>query len=84
MTMFLNFSVMPLRLSTILGISMAGFGLLGFFSVVIEALHGRTPEGWASLMVVTLLLSGVQLIILGVSANISAGCSSRSTIGRNS
>ena len=66
MTMFLNFSVMPLRLSTILGISMAGFGMLGFLSVVIEALHGRTPEGWASLMVVTLLLSGVQLIILGV------------------
>ena len=66
MTMFLNFSVMPLRLSTILGISMAGLGLLGLLSVVVEALHGRTPEGWASLMVVTLLLSGVQLIILGV------------------
>jgi undecaprenyl-phosphate 4-deoxy-4-formamido-L-arabinose transferase len=66
MTMFLNFSVMPLRLSTILGIGMAGFGMLGLLSVVIEALHGRTPEGWASLMVVTLLLSGVQLIILGV------------------
>ena len=66
MAMFLNFSVMPLRISTILGISMAGFGMLGLLSVVVEALHGRTPEGWASLMVVTLLLSGVQLIILGV------------------
>jgi undecaprenyl-phosphate 4-deoxy-4-formamido-L-arabinose transferase len=66
LAMFLNFSVMPLRLSTILGISMAGFGMLGFLSVVVEALHGRTPQGWASLMVVTLLLSGVQLIILGV------------------
>lgn len=66
LAMFLNFSVMPLRISTILGISMAGFGMLGLLSVVIEALHGRTPEGWASLMVVTLLLSGVQLIILGV------------------
>jgi glycosyltransferase involved in cell wall biosynthesis len=66
MAMFLNFSVMPLRLSTILGISMAGLGVLGLLSVVIEALHGRTPKGWASLMVITLLLSGVQLIILGV------------------
>jgi undecaprenyl-phosphate 4-deoxy-4-formamido-L-arabinose transferase len=66
LAMLLNFSVMPLRLSTILGISMAGFGVLGFLSVVVEALHGRTPEGWASLMVVTLLLSGVQLIILGI------------------
>ena len=66
MTMFLNFSVMPLRLSTILGIGMAAVGMLGLLSVIVEALHGRTPEGWASLMVVTLLLSGVQLIILGV------------------
>jgi hypothetical protein len=57
---------MLLRLSTILGISMAGLGLLGLLSVVVEAVHGQTPDGWASLMVVTLLLSGVQLIILGV------------------
>jgi undecaprenyl-phosphate 4-deoxy-4-formamido-L-arabinose transferase len=66
MTVVLNFSVIPLRLSAILGIGTAGFGMLGLLSVVIEALHGRTPEGWASLMVVTLLLSGVQLIILGI------------------
>jgi undecaprenyl-phosphate 4-deoxy-4-formamido-L-arabinose transferase len=66
MAMALNFSITPLRLSTILGISMAGIGMLSLLSVVIEALHGRTPQGWASLMVVTLLLSGVQLIILGV------------------
>jgi glycosyltransferase involved in cell wall biosynthesis len=66
MAMALNFSIIPLRLSTILGISMAGFGMINLLSVVIEALHGRTPEGWASLMVITLLLCGVQLIILGV------------------
>jgi glycosyltransferase involved in cell wall biosynthesis len=66
MTMFLSFSAVPLRLSTILGISMAGLGMLDLLSVVVEALHGRTPEGWASLMVVMLLLSGVQLIMLGV------------------
>jgi len=66
LTIFLNFSVIPLRFSAILGTGMAGFGMLGLLSVVLEALHGRTPRGWASLMVVTLLLSGVQLIILGV------------------
>jgi undecaprenyl-phosphate 4-deoxy-4-formamido-L-arabinose transferase len=66
MRVFLNFSVIPLRLSTLLGIGMAGLGMLGLLSAVVEALHGRTPQGWASLMVVTLLLSGVQLIILGV------------------
>jgi undecaprenyl-phosphate 4-deoxy-4-formamido-L-arabinose transferase len=66
MAMALNFSIIPLRLSVILGITMAGFGMLDLLSVVVEALHGHTPEGWASLMVITLLLSGVQLIILGV------------------
>jgi undecaprenyl-phosphate 4-deoxy-4-formamido-L-arabinose transferase len=66
LSMFLNFSVMPLRISTILGISMAGLGLLALLSVVMEALQGHTPQGWASLMVVTLIVSGVQLIILGV------------------
>ena len=66
MAMALNFSIIPLRLSTILGISMAALGMISLLSVVIEALHGRTPQGWASLMVITLLLSGVQLIILGV------------------
>jgi glycosyltransferase involved in cell wall biosynthesis len=64
--MALNFSIIPLRLSVILGVSMAVFGMLDLLSVVIEAWHGETPQGWASLMVVTLLLSGVQLIILGV------------------
>jgi len=49
-----------------LGISMAAFGMLDLLSVVVEALRGQTPQGWASLMVVTLMVSGVQLIILGV------------------
>ena len=29
-------------------------------------MHGHTPQGWASLMAATLLLSGVQLIMLGL------------------
>lgn len=66
LSMFLNFSVMPLRLSTMAGIGMASLGLLGFVIVIYEALSGETPEGWASLMAVTLLLAGVQLIMLGV------------------
>lgn len=66
LSMFLNFSVMPLRLSTFAGIGMASLGLLGFVIVLYEALFGETPQGWASLMAVTLLLAGVQLIMLGV------------------
>ncbi|MDM7946496.1 MAG: glycosyltransferase family 2 protein [Oceanibaculum nanhaiense] len=66
LSMFLNFSVMPLRLSTMAGAGMASLGLLGFLIVIYEALAGETPQGWASLMAVTLLLAGVQLIMLGV------------------
>jgi hypothetical protein len=35
-------------------------------SVVLEALFFEPPQGWASLMAATLLLSGVQLLILGI------------------
>jgi undecaprenyl-phosphate 4-deoxy-4-formamido-L-arabinose transferase len=65
-SMVLNFSVMPLRIGTAVGIAMAALGLLGFAGVFWEAFHGQTPQGWASLMAATLLLAGVQLTMLGV------------------
>jgi undecaprenyl-phosphate 4-deoxy-4-formamido-L-arabinose transferase len=34
--------------------------------VLSEALFGQTPQGWASVMATVLLLSGVQLMILGM------------------
>jgi len=40
--------------------------LIGITWVVVEALLLGTPAGWASLMAATLLLSGVQLLILGI------------------
>jgi undecaprenyl-phosphate 4-deoxy-4-formamido-L-arabinose transferase len=67
MSMFLNFSVMPLRISTIVGFTFAGIGLLGFVAVLGEALvWGHTPRGWASMVAATLVLSGVQLVMLGI------------------
>jgi undecaprenyl-phosphate 4-deoxy-4-formamido-L-arabinose transferase len=44
-------------------------GLLGLIAAVwtmIEAMLGETPSGWASLMTVTLLVAGVQFLVLGV------------------
>jgi glycosyltransferase involved in cell wall biosynthesis len=61
-----NFSVIPLRLATLLGFFMSGAGLLGTVWVVAEALLSKTPRGWASLAVAVLFLSGVQLIVLGL------------------
>jgi glycosyltransferase involved in cell wall biosynthesis len=66
LNIFVNFSVMPLHLSTIAGFALSVIGLVGVISVVLEALFFEPPQGWASLMAATLLLSGVQLLILGI------------------
>jgi undecaprenyl-phosphate 4-deoxy-4-formamido-L-arabinose transferase len=65
-SMLLNFSVAPLRIGTMTGAIMALLGLAGFVEVIVEALMGHTPQGWASLMATTLLLAGVQLVMLGL------------------
>src|ERR1700758_1158947 len=65
-SMFVNFSVMPLRISTITGFLLSGIGAFGCAMVVGEALLYSPPAGWASLMAAVLLLSGVQLVILGI------------------
>ena len=66
LSMFVNFSVMPLRLSTLTGFALSLIGAVGSFVVITEALFFAPPAGWASLMAAVLLLSGVQLLILGI------------------
>jgi glycosyltransferase involved in cell wall biosynthesis len=66
MNMFLNFSVMPLRIATLAGAAFSALGGLVAVATVIEALFFDTPRGWASVMAAVLLLSGVQLSILGI------------------
>lgn len=60
------FTYLPVRLISYLG---AAIGLLGFLYaglVVVNALFGNPTEGWSSLMVVILLLSGMQMLMMGV------------------
>jgi undecaprenyl-phosphate 4-deoxy-4-formamido-L-arabinose transferase len=65
--MFLNFSTYPLRVASLLGFVFAFLGLLGSFFVIIEKLlYPETQVGWSSLIVTLFVLSGVQLIILGL------------------
>jgi glycosyltransferase involved in cell wall biosynthesis len=66
MSMFVNFSVMPLRISTLTGFALSVLGALGGLETIIEALFFAPPAGWASLFAAVLLLSGVQLMILGI------------------
>src|SRR6266704_4770769 len=66
LSMFVNFSVMPLRISTMTGFALSLVGTIGSLVAAIEALFFAPPAGWASLMAAVLLLSGVQLLILGI------------------
>ena len=60
------FTHAPLRLMSLLGVATA---LVGFFYaavVVANAVAGRPPAGWSSLMVVVLVLGGAQMTMMGV------------------
>jgi glycosyltransferase involved in cell wall biosynthesis len=61
-----NFSLLPLRLAVVMGVAMAALGALGAAAVIIEAIVNEPPPGWASTMVVTLLVAGVQFFMLGI------------------
>jgi undecaprenyl-phosphate 4-deoxy-4-formamido-L-arabinose transferase len=64
---FLNFSILPLRLFAYIGIIFAIAGFLSAIVVMIRALFFFVPvQGWASLMVSTLIFSGVQLLSIGM------------------
>lgn len=62
-----QFSVMPLRLATYIGLLGAVFALLLGFYVFVEHffLHNPTP-GYATIMVTVVFLGAVQLICLGI------------------
>lgn len=62
-----NFSVMPLRVATVLGLVMSLLGFMGIGIVLYWWLNDLGPAfGWGSLMAALLLFSGVQLALLGV------------------
>ena len=64
---WLNFSVLPLRLATFLGLATALAGVLAFGVVVWLWLLGRGPAyGWGWVMAGLLVFSGTQLVMLGL------------------
>ena len=66
LNLFVNFSAMPLRISVVAGFVLGLLGIGGFVIVIAEALLRAPPPGWASLMAAILLISGVQLVMLGI------------------
>lgn len=60
------FSYLPIRCMSFLGILVALLGFLYAGVVVVHAVIGKPTTGWASLMVVVLVLGGVQMLMLGM------------------
>ena len=67
LNMFVNFSVIPLRVSTLVGLLLSGVGfLLGLAVLVEKLLNPGVPIGWSSVVIAVVLFSGVQLVMLGL------------------
>ncbi|MBW7896798.1 MAG: glycosyltransferase [Opitutaceae bacterium] len=67
MSAWINFSVLPLRLATVLGLVLATGGLVGLLVVAwLRLTHQGPAFGWGSLMGALLVFSGTQLVMLGV------------------
>lgn len=64
---WLNFSVLPLRLATFVGLATAVAGVAAFTVVVWLWMLGRGPAyGWGWVMASLLVFSGTQLVMLGL------------------
>jgi undecaprenyl-phosphate 4-deoxy-4-formamido-L-arabinose transferase len=67
LNMFTSFSILPLRAASLLGLVFAGSGLLMAVAFAVERLaNPDLPAGWASVVVIVLVVSGVQLFALGM------------------
>jgi dolichol-phosphate mannosyltransferase len=62
-----SFSIKPLRVSIIIGISIAFLSLLyGLYALYIKFFTDNSIEGWASVFFMVTFIGGIQLIILGI------------------
>lgn len=62
-----SFSIKPLRISTIIGVSFAFLSLLyGIYALYIKFFTNNSVEGWTSVFFMVSFIGGIQLIILGI------------------
>ncbi len=66
LSMFLNFSIIPLRIASIAGAVVGIIGFIALLWILFEALGGGTPRGWAFMTASLLFLTGTQLIMFGL------------------
>ena len=61
-----SFSYLPIRLMSYAGFVVALMGFIYALFVIRHALAGQPAQGWASLMVVVLIIGGFQMLMMGV------------------
>ena len=61
----ISFSYVPLRFMSLMGAISAFLGLLYSLVIFINAFRGIPVQGWATLMIVVLLMGGFQMIMMG-------------------
>jgi undecaprenyl-phosphate 4-deoxy-4-formamido-L-arabinose transferase len=64
---FTAFSVVPLRISTLIGIFSASAGFIyALFVIVNKIMNPEVPVGWSSIIAILLVLGGMILFVLGM------------------
>lgn len=62
-----GFSIKPLRISTMIGLSIAFLSLLyGIYALYIKLFTNSSIEGWTSVFFMVTFIGGVQLIMIGI------------------
>lgn len=62
-----SFSVVPLRIATIIGFLMSFFtGLYGLYAIIAYFTNWNVITGWPSVIISVLFIGGLQLLILGI------------------
>ena len=64
--MFINFSILPLRLSIILGFTSAILGFIfAIISLIEKFLNPNVPTGYSAIIITVTIFSGIILISIG-------------------
>ena len=67
LNMFTNFSILPLRIASAIGLLLATLsGLAGIVVIIEKIMNPDLPTGWASVFVALLFMSSVQLLAIGL------------------
>lgn len=67
LSLLFDFSIMPLRIASLLGLVLCAFGAVILAEVLAETLvFGTRQAGWGSLMGALAVFSGAQLLMLGI------------------